>query len=139
MRYTEQNIFSGEESRGNSAIRKFRTTAANDKGRKTISGAGRMLKSIRGLAENLQALNQAAAREYTPIVEAILLSGSRNIRHIEHTLDGLLSFCGYKPALRLYKKLCRHYFNIDPIATAEYINFYREMWDSEQKAKKETP
>lgn len=93
------------------------------------------LTSIKGLAENLQALNQAAAREYTPIVEAILLSNSRDDRHIEHTLDGLLSFCGYEPALQLYKKLCRHYFSINPVATAEYVHAYLEMWDSEQKAK----
>lgn len=94
-----------------------------------------MLASIKGLAANLQALNQAAVREYTPIIEAILLSGSRDARHIEHTLDGLLSFCGYEPALQLYKKLCRHYFAINPAATAEYVHVYREMWDSEQKVK----
>lgn len=100
-----------------------------------MSDYASMLASIGCLAENLQVLNQAAAREYTPIIEAILLSSSRDARHIEHTLDGLLSFCGYDPALRLYKKLCRHYFAINPVATAEYVHAYREIWDSEQKAK----
>jgi nucleoside-triphosphatase len=31
----------------------------------------------------------------------------------------------------LYKKLCRYYFGIDPKATVNYVNAYREMWDSE--------
>jgi hypothetical protein len=31
----------------------------------------------------------------------------------------------------LYKKLCRYYYNIDPQATVEYVNAYRDMWDSE--------
>jgi hypothetical protein len=88
-----------------------------------------MVASVSGLAESLQSLNQRAVREYTHIVEGILCSGSRDIHHIEHTLDGLLDFCGYEPALLLYKKLCRHYWEIDPAATADYVNAYREMWD----------
>lgn len=89
-----------------------------------------MFASVSGLAESLQSLNQQAVREYTPIVEGILHSGSRDIHHVEHTLDGLLDFCGYEPALLLYKKLCRHYWTIDAAATADYVNAYREMWDS---------
>lgn len=86
---------------------------------------------IRGLAEALTALNQQAVLEYTPVIESILRARSRDADHIEHTLDGLLSFCGYAPALVLYKKLCRHYWEIDPNATVFYINAYRDMWDSD--------
>ena len=75
--------------------------------------------------------NQRAVREYTPVVESILRSGSRDTRHIEHMLDGMLDFCGHEPMLILYKKLCRHYWYIAPAATARYIQFYREMWDPE--------
>ena len=46
---------------------------------------------------------------------------------IKHTLDGWLDFCGYDPALQLYRSLCRHYFAIDPVATADYIHAYREL------------
>jgi len=92
-----------------------------------------LFKSISGLADRLQALNKEAVREYTPIVNAILQAGSRDVRNIEHTLDGLLDFCGYEPILQLYKKLCRHYYFINPAAAAEYVNAYREMWDSEDK------
>lgn len=90
-------------------------------------------KSICDLAESLQLLNQQAVQEYTPVVENILYSRCRDTNHIEHTLDGLLSFCSYEPALALYKKLCRHYWDLDKAATAYHINAYREMWDLEEE------
>ena len=92
-----------------------------------------MLESISALAGSLRGINQQAVREYTPIVETILRSRSRDARHIEHTLDGLLDFCGHEPVLQLYKKLCRHYLPINPAATADYIYAYRDRWDSEEK------
>jgi len=33
--------------------------------------------------------------------------------------------------LIVFKKLCRYYYNIDPQATAEQVQFYRELWDNE--------
>lgn len=94
-----------------------------------------MFASIRDLASGIHALNQRAVREYTPIVEDILRSHIPDTHHIEHTLDGLLDFCGYEPALHLYKKLCRHYYYINPTATVEYVEAYRELWDSDEEAK----
>lgn len=84
---------------------------------------------ICGLAQALTALNQQAVLEYTPVIESILRARSQDVEHIEHTLDGLLSFCSDAHALVLYKKLCRHYWEIDPNATAFHINAYRDMWD----------
>jgi hypothetical protein len=112
-------------------------------GRKAKDGPGtlamrdyaNMFESIRGLASGIHAINQRAVKEYTPVVEAILRSPIPDTRHIECTLDGLLDFCGYEPALHLYKKLCRYYFYINPTATVEYIEAYRELWDSDQEAK----
>lgn len=98
-----------------------------------MSDYANMLESISALAGSLRAINQQAVREYTPVVETILRSLSRDARHIERTLDGLLDFCGHEPALQLYKKLCRYYFPINPAVTAEYIHAYREVWDSEEK------
>lgn len=90
-----------------------------------------LLASICELAGTLEALHQQAVRQCTPVMNDILNSRSRDIRRIEHTLDALLDHCGYQPGLLLYKKLCRYYFEIDPVATVDYINIYREIWDSE--------
>ena len=33
--------------------------------------------------------------------------------------------------LALYKKLCRYYYTLNPAATADYVNYYREIWDTD--------
>ena len=90
------------------------------------------MQAISTLAGSMRELQQQAAQQYKPVVDGILLARSRDIRHIEHTLDCLLDFCGFEPVLEMYKKLCRHYWDIDPAATAYYINAYREYWDSDE-------
>ena len=80
----------------------------------------------------LQQLQLQAAQQYQPVVDALVRTGSRDVQQIEHTLDGLLDFCGHAPVLEMYKRLCRHYWDIDPAATAYYVNQYRERWDSEE-------
>ncbi|MBI4028001.1 MAG: hypothetical protein HY360_23655 [Verrucomicrobia bacterium] len=102
------------------------------KDEKVITGRDSLFEAARCIVGSIQSLNRKALREYTPVVEGILRSRSRDVHHIEHTLDGLLDFCGYAPVLLLYKKLCRHYFLINPVATASYINAYREMWDTHE-------
>ena len=95
-----------------------------------------MTESIASLAASIHDLHKRAVREYTPIVAAILRSRSRDTRNIEHTLDGLLDFCGHAPVVRLFRELCRHYYFINPVATAGYVHAYREMWDSEPRSLK---
>ena len=90
-----------------------------------------LVKAIGDLAESMSGLARRAVAEYAPIVDAIVREGSNDVRRIEHTLDGLLDFCFYPEALLLFKKLCRHYFSVDPAATADYVRTYREMWESE--------
>lgn len=104
-----------------------------------MKAASSLSPEIKKLAESLVRLYRQGVQEYSPVVDDIIATRCRDIRHIERTLDGLLDFCGYEPALLLYKKLCRYYFDIDPVATAGYINAYRELWDTEdekQPAKK---
>ena len=90
------------------------------------------MQAIRTLAGSMRDLQRQAAQAYLPVVDDILRTRSRDTQHIEHTLDGLLDFFGHEPVLQLYKKLCRHYWDIDPAATADYVNAYREYWDSDE-------
>ena len=83
------------------------------------------------LVGRLQRLQLQAAQQYQPIVDALVRTGSRDVQQIEHTLDGLLDFCGHGPVLEIYRRLCRHYWDIDSAATSEYVNAYRERWDGE--------
>jgi hypothetical protein len=91
-----------------------------------------LLQSMKEAAVGLEILSQRAANEYAPIVESIIRTRSQDAADIERTLDGLLGFCGHKPALVQYRKLCRYYWDLNPVNTASYINAYREIWDSEE-------
>jgi hypothetical protein len=90
-----------------------------------------LLEIIEDLVESMSGLARRAVKEYAPIVDSIVRVQSQDIRYIERTLDGLPDFCFDPEARLLYKKLCRHDFSIDPVATAEYAHAYRTMWNSE--------
>jgi hypothetical protein len=89
-------------------------------------------QAIVALARGVRDLQERAAQQYRPAVEEILRTGSRDSAHIERTLDGLLDFCGHQPVIAMYRQLCRHYWEIDPTATADYVRAYRERWGSEE-------
>jgi hypothetical protein len=88
-----------------------------------------LVKQIGALAKGAQKLARVAVQQYSAEVEAILREQSRDSRRIERCLDGMLDFCFDDEILVLFKKLCRHYFEIDPEATVSYVQVYREMWD----------
>jgi hypothetical protein len=90
-----------------------------------------LFEDIMGLVESVIDPARRAVAEYAPVVDSIVRSRSTDVPHIERTLDGLLDFCFDADALLLYKKLCRHYYDIDPAATAFYVQSYRKLWDSE--------
>jgi hypothetical protein len=89
-------------------------------------------ESIGSIAGSIHDLQRQAERQYKPVVDDLLRTRSRDVKQIEHTLDRLLDFCGHESVLKMYKRLCRHYWDIDPAATADYINAYREYWDPDQ-------
>ena len=86
---------------------------------------------IRKLAESIKLLAGQAVNEYSKEVDAIIMARSKDQQRIESTLDWMLDFCWDKHMLILYKKLCRYYWYINPRATANYVDAYREMWDPE--------
>jgi len=45
----------------------------------------------------------------------------------------LLGFCGNDAMLLVYRRLCRHYFDIDPGATVDYIAMYHDMYESDDE------
>ncbi len=90
-----------------------------------------MLKDLIPLAEQIQALHREAYWQYLPKVEALIKSNIQDDNTIQALLDGLLDFCGEEQILLLFKKLCQYYWAINPQTTAEYIHFYREIFDAE--------
>jgi hypothetical protein len=85
------------------------------------------------MAKAAEQLTLRAVGLYSVEVENIIESNTKNQQTIERCLDGILDFCYDKKMLLLYKKLCRYYVTINEAAVIEYINIYRELWDSEEK------
>jgi len=98
-----------------------------------VSDGNAIASGLDALVRQLQRLQLQAAQQYEPVVNALLHTGSRDVQQIEHVLDGLLDFCGHGPVLEMYRRLCRHYWDIDPAATADYVKAYRERWDNEEE------
>lgn len=88
-----------------------------------------LLSGISRLAERFHAINKQAVEQYTPVVKDIIDSNCRDVKYIERTLDKLLGFCGYEPAVKIYRKLCRYYLRIDQQGAAYYAKSYIEMWE----------
>lgn len=94
-----------------------------------------MYELVQSIGEIISARNELARRaesQYAREVEEIMQAQCRDQQRIELLLDFILDFCFDSAMVRLYKKLCRYYFKIDPEATASYVNAYREMWDEQE-------
>ena len=94
-----------------------------------------LLQNINDIISGDEKLIKQAFDAYEPTINNIIKTKCVDVNKIEHTLGGLNGFCYDEKILLLYKKLCRYYWDIDPYATAFYINLYREMWDNENEIK----
>ena len=84
---------------------------------------------IRQVARQLSELFSQAIHAANVEVDALIQRRERDTQRIDHQLDHMLDFCCDPDMLVVFKRLCRYYYGIDPVATAEHINAYREMWD----------
>ena len=92
-------------------------------------------KEIFELAGQINELQQEAVRQtlsvYEAEVEQIVLNKITDRQRIENALDQLLEVAFDENVLVTYKKLCRHYYFINPEAAVFYVQSYREVWDEE--------
>jgi hypothetical protein len=92
-------------------------------------------KSLKDLIEQTQELAKTAHAQYLLEVDNIIENNILDANHIEKLLDNMLDFCFYNKIFIQYRRLCHYYYDIDRHATADYINAYRELWDSEDDNK----
>ena len=89
-----------------------------------------MTDNLHQLAEQMVALFRQVVALADAEADAIIQSGEQDTQRIEQQLDHMLSLCCDPEMLVVFKRLCRYYYGIDPVATIEHIQAYREMWDS---------
>jgi len=97
------------------------------------------LDGILTLVATVNELHRQMAAICAPVVRELILTRSQDMQKIEETLDHLLGSACIPEGLRLFKSLCRYYYDLNPAATATYVHAYREMWDSEPSAEQELP
>ena len=88
-----------------------------------------MISEIKQFIESRDALAKQALVQYQPIVEQFITENCQDSNQLSYNLDFKLDFCFDAKMLLLYRKLCRHLYGINPLAAADYVNAYREMWD----------
>lgn len=91
-----------------------------------------LVTDITALVASLNDLHLQMVLAYTPIVQGIIQSGSRDVHEIEHTLDQLLPSAGHPQGLLLFKTLCRYYYGIDPAAATQYVYCYRDWYEDQE-------
>ncbi len=67
-------------------------------------------------------------------IEDIIQNHLKYEKQIERKLDEMLDillFYETDDSLLTFRKLCKYYFDINPQATIDYINYYREQNDPE--------
>ena len=96
-----------------------------------------MSRDLKELGNTIVALQREAVKQtlqyWKPEADRIINTKSKDINAIEHTLDALCEVAFDDEVLIVFKNLCRYYYDIDPQATAEQIQFYREMWDNNEE------
>lgn len=90
-----------------------------------------MIEEIKKIAEIRNQLAQQALEQYEPLVTNIIATQNKDVNHICYTMDFMLDFCFDDKMLLLYRRLCHYLLDIDPQATASYVQAYRDMWDEE--------
>jgi len=88
-------------------------------------------KEVAELCRGLNDLAKIAIAQLKPEVDALIRSRCTDDNTIQRLLDRLLDYAPYEGGLPLFKRLLRYYRYINPHATADYIRFYKEMYEDD--------
>ena len=90
----------------------------------------KLLQDVSVIAHRLKELHNDAVIAYTPQVQNLCAKKATE-NEVGWMLDLLLSFAGDERILKLYKQVCRAYWQINPETIAFYIMEYRKEYDRE--------
>ena len=90
----------------------------------------KILQDMSVFAKRLKDLHNDAVIAYTPQVQNLCAKKATE-NEVGWLLDMLFSFAGDERILKLYKQVCRAYWQIYPETIAFYIMEYRKEYDRE--------
>jgi hypothetical protein len=90
-------------------------------------------EEISELCRGLNGIAKIAIAQLKPEVDTVIRSGCKDDATIQRLLDRLLDYAPYEGGLPLYKRLLRYYYPINATSTANYIRYYKEMYEDEDE------
>ena len=102
----------------------------NEEEKEIKQRADELAKKLEPLIQQLNGLNNQAVAAYAPLVEDIC-SRKATEKEVDRLLTWMLDFAGNERMLKLYKRVCRAYWQIYPETIAYYIMEYRVFYDPE--------
>ena len=102
----------------------------NEEEKEIKQRADELAKKLEPLIQQLNGLNDQAVAAYAPLVDDIC-SRKATEKEVGWLLTWMLDFAGDERMLKLYKRMCRAYWQIYPETIAFYIMEYRKWYDPE--------
>ena len=102
----------------------------NEEEKEIKQRADELAKKLEPLIQQLNGLNDQAVAAYAPLVDDIC-SRKATEKEVDWLLTWMLDFAGNERMLKLYKRVCRAYWQIYPETIAYYIMEYRRWYDPE--------
>ena len=102
----------------------------NEEEKEIKQRADELAKKLEPLIQQLNGLNDQAVAAYAPLVDDIC-SRKATEKEVDWLLTWMLDFAGNERMLKLYKRVCRAYWQIYPETIAYYIMEYRKWYDPE--------
>ena len=102
----------------------------NEEEKEIKQRADELAKKLEPLIQQLNGLNDQAVAAYAPLVDDIC-SRKATEKEVDWLLTWMLGFAGNERMLKLYKRVCRAYWQIYPETIAYYIMEYRVFYDPE--------
>jgi len=90
-----------------------------------------IIKSVGELHKLQQQVVNANKPYFESEINSIIGNKIKDENRICLLLDALLDLAFDDEILVLFKKLCRHYYFINKEAAFDYVNAYREIWDTD--------
>lgn len=92
-----------------------------------------MLKEITDLVTLFEEQKKQIYKHYANVIDLVVAGKITKENEIERIMDGLLDFGDDEDFLILYKKLCRHVYNIYPQMVGEHIALFRMQFEEKEK------
>lgn len=99
----------------------------------SISNEQRVLKEITTLVGIFEEQKKQIYKHFVNAVGLVISGKVTKEAEIERIMDGLLDFGDDEDFIALYKKLCRHVYNIYPQMVGEHIALFRMQFEEKEK------